>query len=94
MNASVSQSSDKPVIVLFREDLRLRDNQALSAAASSGKPVVPVFVFDTSSMADQHGSAWRWWLHHSVAALSGAIEKTRRPPRPAQRHPRQRRSMR
>ena len=40
----------KPVIVLFRHDLRLRDNLALSAAAETGKPVVAAFVGDETPL--------------------------------------------
>ncbi|MEP2452870.1 MAG: deoxyribodipyrimidine photo-lyase, partial [Nitratireductor sp.] len=35
---------EPPVIVLFRNDLRLADNLALKAAADTGRPVLPVFV--------------------------------------------------
>lgn len=34
------------VIHWFRRDLRLQDNSALHAALKSGKPVVPIFIFD------------------------------------------------
>ena len=35
-------------IFWFRRDLRLDDNNALYQAASSGLPVLPVFIFDTN----------------------------------------------
>lgn len=38
--------SKPPIIVWFRQDLRLADNPALNAAAESGAPVVPVHVLD------------------------------------------------
>ncbi|MDH4069429.1 MAG: DNA photolyase family protein [Ignavibacteria bacterium] len=37
----------KPVIVWFRRDLRVDDHPALTHAASSGAPVVPLFIFDS-----------------------------------------------
>jgi deoxyribodipyrimidine photo-lyase len=37
--------SKTPVVMWFRRDLRLADNEALCAAAASG-PVLPIFVFD------------------------------------------------
>ncbi|MEO1515138.1 MAG: DASH family cryptochrome [Bacteroidota bacterium] len=37
----------KRVIVWFRQDLRLHDNEALSHALSSAEEVIPVFVFDS-----------------------------------------------
>jgi deoxyribodipyrimidine photo-lyase len=68
--------SGKPAIVLFRYDLRLADNRALHAASESGKPVIPVFVWDeqTSPHARPLGGARKWWLHHSLNALSTAMK--------------------
>ena len=34
-------------IIWFRRDLRLIDQAALYHALKSGKPVVPIFIFDT-----------------------------------------------
>ena len=42
----------KVVIHWFRRDLRLDDNHALYKALSSGYPVVPLFIFDTSLLED------------------------------------------
>lgn len=69
--------NDKPpVLVWFRQDLRLTDQPALDAAARLGVPVVPVFVW---SPAEEHpwppGEASRWWLHQSLDALANALEK-------------------
>ena len=64
---------DTPQILWFRQDLRLDDQAALAAAAAAG-PVAPVFVLD--DVAPGHwrtGAAARWWLHHSLAALDGAL---------------------
>ena len=38
--------SDELVVCWFRRDLRLDDNAALSAALKSGRPVLPLFIFD------------------------------------------------
>jgi deoxyribodipyrimidine photo-lyase len=62
----------KPVIVWFRQDLRLADNPALHAAAKMGAPIIPLFVLDEGVR--QPGGASRWWLHHSLAALDKALE--------------------
>ncbi|PHP68396.1 deoxyribodipyrimidine photolyase [Zhengella mangrovi] len=65
----------KPVLVLFRHDLRVAGNAALTAAAGSGKPVIPVFVRETGGPRFRApGAAWLWWLHHSIAALSKSLE--------------------
>ena len=55
-------------IVWFREDLRLADNPALSAAAERG-PVLPVFIL-TNHVTRAPGGASQWWLHHSLRALT------------------------
>ncbi len=75
---------DGPVIVWFRQDLRIADNPALSAAAKAagadGRTVIPVFVLDdaapdTGAKGDLcPGGASRWWLHHSLAALGEALD--------------------
>ena len=36
----------KKVIVWFRQDLRLHDNEALAEAISHGSEIIPVYVFD------------------------------------------------
>ena len=60
-----------PVIVWFRQDLRLADNPALSAAVQSGAPIVPLYILDDATPGDWRlGGASRWWLHHSLASLA------------------------
>ena len=71
----MSASSDAKTIVWFRRDLRLSDHPALTAAASRG-PVIPVFIWATEEEGRwQPGAASRWWLHHSLAALSRDLER-------------------
>lgn len=65
----------KPVIVWFRQDLRLGDNPALSFAAKNGQPVICLFVLDDQTAGDwKWGGASRWWLHHSLAALDKSLD--------------------
>ena len=60
-------------LVWFRNDLRLADHAALIAAAQRG-PVAAVFVLDDETPAAwRMGAAQRWWLHHSLASLSGSV---------------------
>ena len=67
-------ASPAPAIVWFRDDLRLADNPALAAACRDGRPVVLVYLLDEESAGIRpHGGAARWWLHHSLAALSGEL---------------------
>ena len=57
-------------LVWFRLDLRLRDNPALEAAAKLGE-IVPVFIWAPEEEgAWPPGAASRWWLHHSLKALT------------------------
>jgi deoxyribodipyrimidine photo-lyase len=46
-----SDTGKRPVICWFRRDLRVHDNPALAHAASTGSPVIPVFVVDTDLIA-------------------------------------------
>lgn len=61
---------DKKFIVWFRQDLRLADNPALHAACNAGE-VIPIYIFDEQGADDfKLGQGSRWWLHHSLQALS------------------------
>ncbi|MDB5650868.1 MAG: phrA [Hyphomicrobiales bacterium] len=69
-------SKNEPVIVWFRDDLRLSDQPAVSAAVSADVPVLCLYVFDEESPAIRPlGGASRWWLHHSLATLGASLEK-------------------
>ena len=64
-----------PVILWFRQDLRLCDQPALIAAAAAG-PVIPVYVLDDEGAGHWAiGAAQRWWLHHSLAALGRSLAR-------------------
>ena len=63
-------------IVWLRRDLRLHDNPALRAACETHDAVIPVYIFAPEEHAPwQPGAASRWWLHHSIAALSTELHK-------------------
>jgi deoxyribodipyrimidine photo-lyase len=65
-----------PVLLWFRRDLRLHDNAALAAALATGRPVVPLFIFDEhTSGLWAPGGASRWWLHHSLTSLDADLRK-------------------
>jgi deoxyribodipyrimidine photo-lyase len=64
-----------PVIMWFRQDLRLADNPALHAAAATGAPVIPLYILDDDNPGEwAMGAASRVWLHHSLAALDTALD--------------------
>ncbi|MEQ1736821.1 MAG: deoxyribodipyrimidine photo-lyase, partial [Rhodoglobus sp.] len=63
-----------PTVVWLRDDLRLADNPALTAAALRGEKVLLVYVLDDVSRGIRPlGAASRWWLHHSLAALRESV---------------------
>lgn len=71
-----NQADRGPVIVWFRQDLRVSDNPALAAAAQSGRPVIPVYILDDETPGDwAPGGASCWWLHHSLATLADALNQ-------------------
>jgi deoxyribodipyrimidine photo-lyase len=66
----------RPVIVWFRDDLRLSDHPALHAASRTGAPVICLYVFDEASRAREVrplGGAARWWLAQSLRALQTSL---------------------
>lgn len=67
-------TASKTTVVWFRQDLRLADNPALHEAAAHGR-VIPVYILDDTNSGDwSMGGASRWWLHHSLTALSRALD--------------------
>jgi len=72
---SQDTSSKTPIIVWFRQDLRLVDQPALHQAARTGRPVIPVYIWAPHEEgAWAPGAASRWWLHHSLQALGASLD--------------------
>jgi deoxyribodipyrimidine photo-lyase len=59
-------------VVWFRNDLRLHDHAALTAAARSGLPIVACYALDDTTD-EAPGGARRWWLHGSLRELAAAV---------------------
>jgi deoxyribodipyrimidine photo-lyase len=63
----------EPVLLWLRRDLRLSDHPAMTAAAESGRPVIPVFILD--EVMESHGACPKWRLglgaEHFAEALAG-----------------------
>ena len=72
MSLMTAQAS-APVIVWFRNDLRVTDNPALDAAVGSGRGVICLYILDPEERPSL-GGASRWWLHGSLASLSRSLE--------------------
>ena len=62
-----------PIILWFRRDLRLGDHVALTAAAETGRPIIPVFLHD--EVVAGQGAAARFRLGLSVEALAEALKE-------------------
>lgn len=67
-----------PVIVWFRDDLRLCDHPALHAGARAGmeanRPLICLYIVDEESAGLRRlGAAARWWLAQSLRALDGEL---------------------
>ena len=73
------RKNSRPHIVWFRDDLRLSDHPALTAAAQSGAGVICLYVFDQQSLAlappraRALGGAACWWLAQSLKALGAGL---------------------
>lgn len=66
-------SGTAPVIVWFRDDLRLADHPALAAAAASGRPLICLYILEEGTERRALGGAARWWLDKSLAALDVSL---------------------
>jgi deoxyribodipyrimidine photo-lyase len=67
--------SETPALVWFRQDLRLSDNPAMTAALERRSPIIPVFIWAPEEEgAWPPGAASRWWLRSSLAKLSADLE--------------------
>ena len=64
-----------PVILWFREDLRLDDHPGVAAALACGRPILPLYIWDDSLATRPLGAASRWWLKRSLEALSEDLRK-------------------
>ena len=73
---AMRSSAMSPVIVWFRQDLRLADNPALRRRRRDGRAAdLRLFVLDDETPGDWRlGGASRWWLHHSLASLDCSLK--------------------
>ena len=74
--SSGPSASPAPIVVWFRDDLRLGDNPAFHEAAATGRPLVCIYVEDIAGRdARALGGAARWWLHGSLRELGKSLEE-------------------
>lgn len=64
-------SDTSPILMWFRRDLRLSDHAALTAAAETGRPVIPVFIHDR--LVEGMGAAPKWRLGLGLDCLAESL---------------------
>jgi deoxyribodipyrimidine photo-lyase len=69
----MASADNKPIIIWFRNDLRIADNAALSTAAETGRQVICLWICDFDGPVRTPGSAQKWWLHQSLTALDAKL---------------------
>jgi len=62
-------------LVLFSNDLRLNDNDAINNAVENHKELSFLFVFDKNLYQNTHGSANMWWLKESLTELRSKLKE-------------------
>lgn len=65
----------RPVVMWFRQDLRLADNPAFLAAVSAGHVVCVYILDDITPGKWAWGGASRWWLNKSLRSLNDQLTR-------------------
>lgn len=69
-----SNMRKKIAVYWFRQDLRLLDNPALTAATLEAYDVLPIYILDDENAGNYAmGAASRVWLYHSLATLNDSL---------------------
>lgn len=64
------------ILLWYRLDLRVSDHPVLAAAGASGRPVIPVFIWDPAAEGSwAPGARSRRWLAASLRALDGELRR-------------------
>ncbi|HTL16289.1 MAG TPA: deoxyribodipyrimidine photo-lyase [Patescibacteria group bacterium] len=71
-----TQAISPPIVVWFRNDLRLADNTALNKAVRREVPIIPLFIWAPQEFGEwAPGAASRWWLHQSLTHLDADLKR-------------------
>ena len=63
------------IIVWFRQDLRVHDNPALTAAVRTKSAIIPVFIWAPEEEGTwPPGEASKWWIHKSLNSLDVSLK--------------------
>ncbi len=70
-------SKQEVTIFWFRRDLRLHDNAGLYHALKTGKPVLPVFIFDTEILSRLENKQDRRveFIHHALQEINSQLKE-------------------
>ncbi len=63
----------KPIICWFRDDLRVTDNPALSAACEAGAEVLCLYIYEGNGAQRPLGGAANWFLHGALKSLADKL---------------------
>jgi len=75
-----TSTSSAPILVWFRNDLRVHDNPALAWACGRGGAVIALYILEDGANGGRPlGGAARWWLHHELDALERALAERHMP---------------
>lgn len=68
---------NKIIVFWFRRDLRIEDNAALHHALAAGKPVLPIFIFDTGILNKLEEKADRRvdYIHQALEAIHIGLQQ-------------------
>lgn len=64
----------QPIIVWFRQDLRLHDNMAVAACVEANAPMIALFI-DDRQHERQAGAVSLWWRDQSLQALADELQR-------------------
>jgi len=62
-------------LVIFTNDLRLNDNDAINSSVKEHDSTTFIFIYDVALYSKTHGSANLWWLGKSLEKLKRRLEK-------------------
>jgi len=75
LNTPQNKSSE-PIVIWFRQDLRIEDQPILSKAIDRGVPIIPLYIWSPEDAGKWSvGAAGKWWLHHSLTCLQSGLSE-------------------
>ena len=60
-------------LVLFKNNLRINDNDILFDACKDNKKILPLYILDEKNTDKPLGSSSKYWLHKSLESLNNKL---------------------